>query len=483
MSCFISLYSFSGEDQDATAKKLALMFKIAPQQASAIIDQVSKGEVWRTPKEVSDQQAAVVEKYLQGIGFKVERSGQQETVDQIAESIKLERKSSHDSPPDKTASGSPVNGVAKEQGPPGQAPPTGSAVRPPGNGGTTDSGGPPKGMPIGFHGTGGGLFKIMFVNWILTLLTLGVYSFWGKTKVRRYLCEQSSFAGDRFYYHGTGWELFRGALIFGAMFGLFNLGLYSIGQIWGMEAQMVAQTVGPLLIIFLFPIILVGAFKYRLSRTAWRGIRFSFRGKRKSALWLYIKGYLCMIFTFGLYTPYFTINAQKFWINGTYFGNQSFKYEGKGKDIFQAFLVLVLMYVLTVATPLLLHSYVPGIGEEQLGPIMMIMYIPLVIAFMWYTVYLARYNWSKTEFASGTFQYDATTWQWIFLNFTNLLLIVVTLGLAIPLATVRSRRFLADHLAVAGNMQLSQVVQEAQKSSALGEGVADGFDIDVDIGI
>lgn len=190
-----------------------------------------------------------------------------------------------------------------------------------------------------------------------------------------------------------------------------------------------------------------------------------------------------MIFTFGLYTPYFTINAQKFWINGTYFGNQSFKYEGKGKDIFQAFLVLVLMYVLTVATPLLLHSYVPGIGEEQFGPIMMIMYIPLVIAFMWYTVYLARYNWSKTEFASGTFRYDATTWQWIFLNFTNLLLIVVTLGLAIPLATVRSRRFLADHLAVAGNMQLSQVVQEAQKSSALGEGVADGFDIDVDIGI
>jgi len=32
-------------------------------------------------------------------------------------------------------------------------------------------------------------------------------------------------------------------------------------------------------------------------------------------------------------------------------------------------------------------------------------------------------------------------------------------------------------------MQLSQIIQEAQKSSALGEGAADGFDMDIDIGL
>ena len=133
-------------------------------------------------------------------------------------------------------------------GPPGQSSRTGSDLSPPGNGGTTNTGGsPPQGlMPIGFHGTGGGLFKIMLINWILTILTLGIYSFWGKTKVRRYLCEQSSFVGDRFYYHGTGGELFKGALIFGAIFGLFNLGIYSIGQVWGLQAQGIAQADGAL---------------------------------------------------------------------------------------------------------------------------------------------------------------------------------------------------------------------------------------------
>ena len=112
-----------------------------------------------------------------------------------------------------------------------------------------------------------------------------------------------------------------------------------------------------------------------------------------------------------------------------------------------------------------------------------VVWIPLIIGFLYYTVYLDRYNWSTTQFAGGTFNYDATAWQWFLLNFTNLLIIIFTLGFGIPFATVRSRRFLADHLAVAGNMQLSQVVQEAQKSSALGEGAADGFDIDIDIGI
>lgn len=481
MSCFISLYSFSGEDQNATAKKLALMFKIAPQQASAIIDQVSKGEVWRTPKEVSDQQAAVVEKYLKGIGFQVERSGQQATVDQIAESVKLEIKSSADLP-DKMA-GSPGSGVMIDEGPPGQTP--GSAVRPPGNGGTRNAGGPPpQDMPIKFHGTGGGLFKIMFVNFILTLLTLGIYSFWGKTKVRRYLCEQSSFAGDRFYYHGTGWELFRGALIFGAMFGLFNLGMYSVGQIWGMEAQMIAQTVVmPLLIIFLLPIILVGAFKYRLSRTAWRGIRFSFRGKRKSALWLYIKGYLFTTLTLGLYWPFFYIKLQKFWRSEAYFGNQSFTYKGKGWDIFKAFLLMILLYVVCMGTPILMPTLVPGIDPQMIPWLFGASWILLIVGFMYYSAFLDRYNWSKTQFAGGTFKYDATGGQWLLLNFTNILLTIVTLGFGIPLAEVRSRRFFANHITVAGNMQLSQVVQEAQKSSALGEGVADGFDIDIDIGI
>ena len=480
MSCFLTLSSFVGEDQDAAANKLALMFRMAPQQANTILKKVSKGQAWQTPKEVSDQQASVAENYLRSIGFQVERSGQQAVVDQIAGAVVLEEEPSTDE------AGPGLSGSEDEieDGPPSQPPGTGSELRPPGNGGTPKPGGSPsRDMPIGFHGAGGGLFKIMLINWILTLLTLGIYYFWGKTKVRRYLLEQSSFAGDRFYYHGTGGELFKGALIFGLMLTLFNLGIMAIGSVWGPQAEMIAQIGSSYLILILLPVIMVGAFRYRLSRTAWRGIRLSFRGKRKSALWLYIKGYIFTILTLGLYWPYFTIQKQKFWRSNAYFGSQSFNYDGEGKDILKAFLLMILLYVVAMSAPFALPLLIPGISKELTGIAFALAWIPLIIGFMYYTVYLDRYNWSKTQFAGGVFNYDATGRQWFMLNFTNFLLIVFTLGLALPLATVRSRRFLADHLSVAGNMQLSQVVQEAQKSSALGEGAADGFDMDIDIGL
>ena len=38
MSCFLVLNSFAGNDQEAAAKKLALMFRMAPQQANAILE-------------------------------------------------------------------------------------------------------------------------------------------------------------------------------------------------------------------------------------------------------------------------------------------------------------------------------------------------------------------------------------------------------------------------------------------------------------
>src|SRR6185295_18297795 len=63
---------------------------------------------------------------------------------------------------------------------------------------------------LSFHGTGGTLFGIHVVNVLFTVLTLGVYYFWGKTRIRRYLFGASAFEEDRFAYHGTAQELLLG---------------------------------------------------------------------------------------------------------------------------------------------------------------------------------------------------------------------------------------------------------------------------------
>lgn len=76
-----------------------------------------------------------------------------------------------------------------------------------------------------FYGAGGTLFGIHVVNVLLTLLTLGVYHFWARARVRRYLWGQTELLGDRFAYHGTGPEVARGwlraLLIFGPLLALF----------------------------------------------------------------------------------------------------------------------------------------------------------------------------------------------------------------------------------------------------------------------
>lgn len=50
-------------------------------------------------------------------------------------------------------------------------------------------------------------------NALLSVVTLGIYSFWGRARVRRYLWGTTSFRGEPFDYAGTGGELFRGALM------------------------------------------------------------------------------------------------------------------------------------------------------------------------------------------------------------------------------------------------------------------------------
>ena len=63
------------------------------------------------------------------------------------------------------------------------------------------------------HGEVFDLFGIYMVNLLLTIVTLGIYRFWAKTRIRRYLWSHTEFLGDRFEYTGTGKELLIGFLI------------------------------------------------------------------------------------------------------------------------------------------------------------------------------------------------------------------------------------------------------------------------------
>jgi uncharacterized membrane protein YjgN (DUF898 family) len=64
----------------------------------------------------------------------------------------------------------------------------------------------------------------------------------------------------------------------------------------------------------------------------------------------------------------------------------------------------------------------------------------------------------------------------------NLVLLILTLGLAWPWVTVRSARFAFRYLTLAGPLELDTIQQEAQAAGATGEELSGFLDVGFDLG-
>lgn len=73
MSCFLMINSWAGGDQGVAVEKMARVFRMGPEEADAIVDNLANGNPWQFDHQVSDRQSEVAEPYLQSLGFDVER--------------------------------------------------------------------------------------------------------------------------------------------------------------------------------------------------------------------------------------------------------------------------------------------------------------------------------------------------------------------------------------------------------------------------
>jgi uncharacterized membrane protein YjgN (DUF898 family) len=306
-----------------------------------------------------------------------------------------------------------------------------------------------------FRGTGGELFGIQAVNFFLTIVTLGFYSFWAKTKVRNYLWSQTELEGERFVYHGTARELMNGSFKVGLFVVLPLLMMDFASKIIGsnLVVQVLVSFLFFTVFIVLTPMALAGARRYRLTRTSWRGIRFSFRGPTKEFVLLFLGGGLLTAITLGLYYPFFDVRRQAFMVNNAYFGNRPFQFDGEGRGLFKSFLVALLLSI-------------PTLG----------------ISWVWFMAARQRYLWEHTRLGDVRFECTVTGGRLLGLYLTNFLLLLVTLGLAWSWVMVRNTNFTFSYLTLAGGMDLAKVRQEAQTASATGDMLAGFMDAGLDVG-
>jgi len=341
-----------------------------------------------------------------------------------------------------------------------------------------------------FHGRGSSFLGIHIVNLLLTMLTLGVYYFWGKVKVRHYLYGQSEFNGDRFAYHGTGKELLFGFLRAALAFGGISLIFKASPLLPGGMAVRVGAGLGAYCLLFvLLPFAIVATRRYRMSRTSWRGIRFSFRGTVGEFTRLYLKGVALTIVTFGLYLPHFVARQQHYLVPHTYFGTVRFGFDGNGRELKKIYLPWVLMLVsLPFVMGIVLGFMMAAMKANGSTPPHATAVIPFFILgfyllagiyWFWFQAARQRYLWSHTTIGDARFHATMTGGRLLMLKLGNLLLLILTLGLAWPWTMVRSINFTFQHLSLEGAVDLASVQQDARSATAIGEGLDTLMDVDI----
>ena len=307
---------------------------------------------------------------------------------------------------------------------------------------------------LAFRGRGGTLFGIQIVNMLRALLTLGVYYFWGKVRVRRYVFGQAELGGDRFAYHGTGGELARGFVTAMVLFILPVVALNLLPRLLeaGPAAEAVAQFLGYVVVSVFVPVAMVGAHRYRLSRTSWRGIRFAFRGRTWDFVKLFLAGSLLTTLTLGLYYPMFDTRRRAFMVSNAQFGNRRFGFDGRGGQLMRPFLLALLLTL-------------PTLG----------------LCWFWYVARKRRYFWTHTTFGRARFRSTVTGRLLLSLTLGNVLLLAVTLGLGWPWVLVRNGRFACDTVKLDGALDLSGIVQAPRPEAATGDALSTFLGMDVGI--
>jgi uncharacterized membrane protein YjgN (DUF898 family) len=207
-------------------------------------------------------------------------------------------------------------------------------------------------------------------------------------------------------------------------------------------------------VLGIIPLAIHGSYRYRMSRTSWRGIRFGYRGNRNEFMVSFYKWVLYAVITLGIYGAWFSINVRRYVLSNIKIGDVSFKYEANGGDYFW---LNFKSYFLSIIT---------------LG----------IYSFWWYSDLFAFYV-NNLSLEKGeekiTLKSTATGGDFFGLLIVNLLIIVFTLGLGYAWVVTRTMKFLTDHIQMEGNIDLDTINQtEEDFNDATGEDIGDFLNLD-----
>jgi len=393
---------------------------------------------------------------------------------------------------------------------------------------------------LSFEGNGNEYFKIWIVNVLLTIITVGLYYPWAKVRNHRYFYGNTKLEGRNFEYHATGKQLFLGYLISMILFIIYVV-IQQVSPIGSLVVVLILFAGIPWLIwrSLKFSMRMTSFSNVRFSFAGGLGqsyINFllipimfiltlyivpigasilipKLIAETKIASWatviISIAIIASLVFSFYLYA-YIKKRNSSYIINGSRYGQGVFHANLETKKFLAiSFKTLLLTILVIGATFLLIGGIVyttiglesimelknsmndPKSIQENMGivmPIILSVYGGLIFASMLILAYsMTRQRTyifenttldEKIKFASTL---EAKPLVWVM--FTNLIAILLTIGLAFPWAKVRMARLMVENTLVDTEHGFDAYMTQKQKEeSSLGEQIGDAFDVDVGLG-
>lgn len=301
---------------------------------------------------------------------------------------------------------------------------------------------------IKYHASGADLFVILLKNIFLTIVTLGIYSFWAKTNVQKFMAENIEWAGERFSFHGSGKERFIGfckaALILLGLYLVYMLIVLLLSYLPIPYISPIASVVLSVLIFMaLVPIIVVGSHKYLSSRTSYRNLRFGFDGKILEVAKIYAKGIFLTVITLGIYYPWFFAEKEAYLKSKLRYGNTNFGFQADGKELFFLYLKGFFLSLFTLG-----------------------------IYYPWFYADIRNYVWNHTSFQGKRFQSDLTGGN-VFLHFLlAYILIFFTMGIGFAWAIVYLTKLFLESVTLETEVDFSTISAKTDTSAnATAEGL------------
>lgn len=269
---------------------------------------------------------------------------------------------------------------------------------------------------LSFAGSGSDYFAVLIINWILTVITVGLYYPWARARTLSFIYGNTELEESRFVFHGTGKQMFVGfikaIIVFFLLYGVYFWGKFTN------QVSLILVGFGILLVglLILVPVAVHGGLRYRLAKTSWRNIHFGYRGSKAELIKIFIPGIILTYITAGIYSSWMYTDLRKYIIGNIRFGNIKFNYKGKGDELFWINFKGFVLGILTVG-----------------------------IYLFWYMKNWINYYISNVDIEQNGNRYpvklDIEISDYFIFQFVNFLLIVFTLGLATAWVKVRTLNF------------------------------------------